>query len=190
MKTLTLEGSLAEKYGAVHVLGKSVKSFKDALNLVAANRPGFKEELTRLARDGVDFIVKTGEKESLDEKEICMNIPAENGYTLIPVPAGSGAIKEVFKIIVGVVLIVVGFVTQNYWLAAIGVSLVSSGLANLLMPEVAQDANQTTSEDSYLFRGAADNSKEGDPVPLLYGRLRVAGRPISLEVINGEFNAS
>lgn len=196
MRKVILEGSLGEQFGKEHIIGPSVKSFKDALNLIGSNKPEFRKQLRKLAvEDGVDFIVKTGEKESLDEKEILLATSEIQTYTLIPVPAGAGGkFGSFFKIIIGVVLIAVAILNPGLspfvlnTLFASGAALITAGLTTLLAPDIKEDEDQN-GPASYLFRGAAQNSREGDPVPLLYGRLRVGGRPISLEIINGQFKA-
>ena len=43
------------------------------------------------------------------------------------------------------------------------------------------DADQ---EESYLFNGQEQNIIEGDPVPVLYGKLEVPGQPINFELSN------
>ena len=53
------------------------------------------------------------------------------------------------------------------------------GLAQIMAPDPATDADQ---EESYLFNGSEQNIVEGDPVPVLYGRLRVPGQPVNFEV--------
>ena len=53
------------------------------------------------------------------------------------------------------------------------------GLSQVMAPDPATDADQ---EESYLFNGNQQNIVEGDPVPVLYGRLRVPGQPINFEV--------
>ena len=49
-------------------------------------------------------------------------------------------------------------------------------------PSVDQD-----SPENYAFNGNAQNIVEGDPIPLLYGELRVPGRPVSVETTIGSF---
>ena len=51
-----------------------------------------------------------------------------------------------------------------------------------MLPDPATDQDEPT---NYLFSGDANNAVEGDPIPLLYGELRVPGRPISINMING-----
>ena len=53
----------------------------------------------------------------------------------------------------------------------------------IMAPDPEKDVNST----NYLFDGDSQNMEEGDPVPILYGELRVPGRPISLNVINGSY---
>lgn len=62
-----------------------------------------------------------------------------------------------------------------------GVSLATVGINRLLMPDPATDSQQ---DSSYLFQGSQHNMIEGDPVPVLYGELRIPGRPVSTVVRN------
>jgi hypothetical protein len=50
-----------------------------------------------------------------------------------------------------------------------------------MAPDPSVDSQQ---DESYLFQGTAQTAVEGDPVPIVYGKLRVPGRPISFEVRN------
>lgn len=68
-------------------------------------------------------------------------------------------------------------------LASVAMSLAMSGLAEMMAPDPATDADQQT---SYLFNGSEKNVIEGDPVPVLYGKLRVPGQPVSFEISNYE----
>ena len=110
-----------------------------------------------------------------------------------PMPIGaSGAVK----VIVGVALVVItgGMALTAYqagsmlaaagWAAAagLGFGLIMSGLMDLMAPDPATDNQSEQDDESYLFQGSEHNIKEGYPVPLLYGRLRIPGRPISFGV--------
>lgn len=66
-------------------------------------------------------------------------------------------------------------------------NLALMGIQQIMAPDPAIDKNDGTT--NYLFSGGASNAKEGDPVPLLYGELRVPGRPISIEVVQGDSTA-
>jgi hypothetical protein len=51
----------------------------------------------------------------------------------------------------------------------------------MMAPDPSVDSQQ---DESYLFQGSNQNIIEGDPVPILYGKLRIPGRPISFEIKN------
>lgn len=65
---------------------------------------------------------------------------------------------------------------------SVAVNLALSGINQMMMPDPSSDSDQNS---SYLFNGAEQNIVEGDPVPVLYGRLRVPGQPIAFEVVAG-----
>ena len=81
-----------------------------------------------------------------------------------------GTTGSIFGISTGALQLGVGMLAVN-----IGMM----GLAQVMAPDPATDADQ---EQNYLFNGNQQNIVEGDPVPVLYGQLRVAGQPINFEV--------
>ena len=60
-------------------------------------------------------------------------------------------------------------------------NLATAGIQQMMAPDPATDSD---APDNYSFNGNAQNIKQGDPVPLLYGELRIPGRPISINVDN------
>ena len=64
---------------------------------------------------------------------------------------------------------------------ALGVAtnLALTGVMQMMAPDPSTDNDQ---EQSYLFNGAEQNIISGDPVPVLYGKLRVPGQPVSFEI--------
>jgi len=54
-----------------------------------------------------------------------------------------------------------------------------AGIQKLLAPDPSVDKDD---DESYLFQGSAQTAEEGNPVPILYGELRVPGRPVSFHV--------
>jgi predicted phage tail protein len=96
-------------------------------------------------------------------------------------PAGGGQGKNIGSIILGVVLIigaVVAGIYQQYGLAASlalsGVSMIAGGIAGLLTqpPGMPDPTTQAKPDDrpSFLFNGVVNNSQQGAPVPLIFGR--------------------
>ena len=61
-------------------------------------------------------------------------------------------------------------------------NLAMTGLSEMMAPDPAKDTDQ---ESSYMFNGAEQNVIEGDPVPVLYGNLRIPGQPIVFDTITG-----
>ena len=59
--------------------------------------------------------------------------------------------------------------------ALLGVNLAMQGITEL----TAVDAGDMTSDPAFLFNGADNNIEQGSPVPLLYGKMKIAGFPIS-----------
>ena len=68
---------------------------------------------------------------------------------------------------------------------AIGVAtnLAIAGIQQMMAPDPSTDGDQT---ESYLYNGGEQNIVSGDPVPVLYGRLRVPGQPISFEITGNQ----
>lgn len=68
------------------------------------------------------------------------------------------------------------------------INLAMAGINQMMAPDPATDGDQ---ESSYLFNGAEQNVIQGDPVPVLYGRLRIPGQPISFEIagVNSRINS-
>jgi len=61
----------------------------------------------------------------------------------------------------------------------VAVNLAMTGVNQIMAPDPSVDNDQ---DESYLFQGTGQTLIEGDPVPVLYGQLRVPGRPISTQV--------
>lgn len=73
-------------------------------------------------------------------------------------------------------------------LSMMAINLAMAGINQMMAPDPATDGDQ---ESSYLFNGAEQNVIQGDPVPVLYGRLRIPGQPISFEIagVNSRINS-
>lgn len=58
----------------------------------------------------------------------------------------------------------------------LGINLAIGGIQQMMAPDPSTDNQQ---DESYIFQGSKQNIAEGDPVPVLYGELRIPGRTIS-----------
>lgn len=69
--------------------------------------------------------------------------------------------------------------------AGLAINLAMTGISEMMAPDPSTDSDQ---ESSYMFNGAEQNVIEGDPVPVLYGHLRIPGQPISFDSISSSYN--
>ena len=68
-----------------------------------------------------------------------------------------------------------------------GASMMFGGAALLLAPTI--DGSAGNEEQSYLFDGAVNSTKQGTPVPILYGRMIVGGAVISASIKSNQETA-
>lgn len=107
-------------------------------------------------------------------------------------PLAFGKNGGIFKMIVGVALVIVGVIVSAIpgfqaiggALVSLGLSLVIGGLAQLLSP---QPSNTPEQRSKYLSNNQ-NTVQIGTPIPLLYGERRVAGQILSLNVQSQDTN--
>ena len=203
-----LQGELGEKFGRSFTV--QTDNYQDIIRCINANRPEFLPFLINCHEEDIAFDIKTAGKE-VDEQEILL--PMQQGdVTIAMIPAGA---KSGFAKIIAAAFLVffalpaigasAGAATgmtatevaalgmkakiglalgtgKGLMVASLGLNLAMAGIQQLMLPDPATDQDEPT---NYLFSGEANNAVEGDPIPLLYGELRVPGRPISINMING-----
>lgn len=76
--------------------------------------------------------------------------------------------------------------TAGYALILAGANLGIMGITEMTAP----DAGDMTSDPSYLFNGADNNIEQGQPVPVLYGTMKIGGTSISQGFQTGELRGS
>ena len=200
MRNIYLEGELGNRYG--RELTANVDSIRDAFRLIEANYPDFKTYLISCHEKNIGFTFEVAGKSI--EKEEDLIFPIESGDIVIsPIPAGSksGGAKILAAIAIVAIMLTpglreafyiteaaaaaagttAGFTTAGMVAASLALNLAMTGLQQLMAPDPATDSDEPT---SYMFNGSGQNVIEGDPVPILYGELRVPGRPIAFSVIN------
>jgi len=204
MRNVYLQGELGERFGSKFFMSANTRA--DIFKCINANRPGFRHYLIECHKNDIGFVIEYQGKTS-DEKDLL--IPLKEGdVTISIVPAGSkdgvGKILAAIAISVLVVYNPSFFAAVpegaaaasnfsaglNAWgtvAASLSINLALTGMAQLMAPDPSVD---TDAPDSYNFNGDTQNIGVGDPVPLLYGELRVPGRPISLEMSTGSFTNS
>jgi predicted phage tail protein len=185
MRKITLGGELGELFGETFEL--DVNSPAEALHALMIVLPDFKKYLVEHEDDA--FAVLAGDVE-LDENSLLL--PTLGDILITPVVGGSG--KGFGKILLGAALIgsgmwlgaaiggggalaglsatsikVLGFAANA--LGSMGFSMALGGVSSLLFGS--QKPDNVTGNPSYAFNGPVNVSRQGSPVPLIYGQLRV-----------------
>ena len=180
LKTVKLYGHLGKKFGKSFQLAVSTPA--EAIRALSVNIKGFKQYLTKHSAPGYHIFT---DKKDLAQDELNYKVSSDI-IKIIPVTAGSGGI---LKVIVGVVLVVVGIVTQQPWITKIGISMTISGIAEVLFaPPKPKSYNSEKPENSpsYVFNGPVNTISQGNPVSLCYGKVRVGSQVISAGLTSRE----
>jgi len=177
MRKVIFEGELGEKFGKETYIEAS--SFQDVIKCFMANFDDFKQYLLDSEKRQIGFICKINNV-AVGEHELTLRY-GKGDMVITPVPIGGIGkfIKSAFKILVGIVLVVVGVMSGQWGLALQGLSMVFSGVAELLAPDPGEDEGP---QEDYLYSGTAQIIGENDPIPICYGRMRIPAKPISFDI--------
>lgn len=189
MREIRIYGALA-KFLKRRVFRAEVASAAEAVRFLVANFPAVEKHMA-----DQHYRVSLGERD-LDSKEL--HDPAgQQVIKIVPVVAGAG---KAATIIAGVALIALSFGIGAIASAGvalgglagigtigtigvgIGVSLVLSGVAQLLTPTPTLSGGSDSTNDprkSFSFSGIQNTSRQGTPVPIVYGETIVGSVVIS-----------
>jgi predicted phage tail protein len=192
MRNVYLQGELGEQFGSVFRM--NVANYTEIFKCINANKPDFLAYVRECHENNIDFAVETaGEQEGDDN----LLTPLKEGdVTIAIIPAGS---KSAF----GKILAAIAIIAAIYFFPVLGteaaslagvtgsiggltavsvaLNLAMAGISQMMAPDPSVDGE---GPENYAFNGNAQNIQEGDPIPILYGRLRVPGRPISINIKN------
>ena len=176
IRTIRLYGKLGAKFGRVHRL--AVDSAAEAVRALSVLLPGFRQELANSSNRGVSYAVFHG-KRNLGPEELGHSPGAED-IRIAPVLQGRKR-GGILQTIIGAVLLVTGAYLANGYLMSAGASMMLGGVSQMLSPHprglsAKDDPNNGA---SYNFNGPVNTSAQGNPVPLLYGRMLVGSAVIS-----------
>lgn len=183
-----LQGEIAERYGSEFEL--HVDSFSDTFRLLQANFPDFKKFLVECEERNIGFTLQRGTEFINDEDDLLVPLKDED-LIIATVPAGSksGMGKIFAALAIAVLFVIPGAqgaamiqlsATGTKIATALAVNLALQGVMQIMAPDPSVDEDEP---QSYMFNGTQQNIVEGDPVPLLYGELRVPGRMIGMGTI-------
>ena len=201
MKQVILEGRLGEEFGSEWNL--EVNSPGEAILAIMTQRPALRRFL--IDAEGIQGYEVFIDDEPIDtEEELVINKPGQGRYTFVPVVGGSKS--STLMMVLGVTLMIAtgGFgttiaapfmasagtggaatlaagatlTTPGLALSYLGTGLLLGGAAMMLAPDV-PDGNSSEKSENYLFGGPVNTVKQGEPIPLVYGRAIVGSKTIS-----------
>ncbi len=188
LRVIKLYGELGERFGRIHRL--SVKTPAEAVRALSANFPEFEKNVLELGKKNLVYQVKVDGR-TIDESELSYPLSREIHFT--PVIRGAGGPTD--KFIVGAVLIIAGIVigagsggTAGFIGGAmvnVGIGFMIGGVVQMLSP-VPKDPGPDEAAvhtPSYVFNGPVNTTAQGQPVPVLYGRLLVGSAIISAGIV-------
>jgi len=177
-----LYGKLGRDYGRVHRYDVSCPA--QAIKALSVTIKGFKQSFI----DGGYYRVLIGGKTELDINETINPVSNKETIRIVPVVAGASGNG---KIILGTGLILasnplgalfseVSFITAATF-TSIGTSLIIGGVSQLLFSPQLQTGSSERAENrpSFIFNGAVNTTRQGNPVPICYGRMIVGSQVIS-----------
>jgi len=178
-RTIHLMGRMGQLFGETHRL--NCETVQEAMHALDCMKGGVRRYLLECTDTDVQFTVQKGE-DFMDYDNIGHNL-GEDDIIITPVPNGSGKGSSVLKIIVGAILIYIGFVIGGAEGASkmaqfVGAALFSTGMQLALMGIIEltmKDPDELNEEKSSLFSGPINTTKMGVPVPICYGKMEVGG---------------
>jgi len=196
-----LVGDIGDRFGRTHSV--HADTYSDVMKCIEANNPTLKKYLLEAHEAGVGFTLEIEGKSEEHEEDLLLPIkPGDITISAIPAGSKSGGAKIFAALVLAFfVLPMIGagsFVgpgmttmegigaamatTAGKATAMLALNLAMTGMQQLMAPDPSVDEGP----ENYLFNGSGQNIQEGDPVPLLYGELRVPGRPVSVYIRSGQ----
>jgi predicted phage tail protein len=185
LRKIKLYGTLAKFIGH-RVLEADVSSAAEAVRFLVTNWPELEQHMA-----DQHYRVSVG-KYDLAEDEL--HDPAGTQHIrIVPVVVGAGSIG---RILAGIALIALAFIPFGGAFAGVGVagaggstallglgaSLFLGGIAQLLTPTPKAMQSDQDPRKTYNFSGVQQTSRQGTPVPIVYGKTLVGSVVISAGV--------
>lgn len=209
LKTMTLKGPLAKKFGKTHQF--HVADLNEFIRAMCSQVKGFKKYVSNAHLEGVKFAFYSGEN-NISIAEFDMSAAATE-YTMMPVIQGAKR-AGTLQIVVGAVALVAAFFTAGASMAAwgaavsataagtatasmaaatiltgVGMSMMLGGVVQLLTPQPGFSVGSSSSTDNkpnYAFGSPVNTVAMGYPVPLLYGEREIGGAILSAGIFSSD----
>jgi predicted phage tail protein len=173
LRTIRVYGRLA-KFLKRRSFKAEIASAAEAVRFLLANFPALEPELAK-----GHYRVSVGDYDLTQDE---LGDPAGGEIRIIPVVVGAGAAG---RIIAGVALVAIGLFVPGIGalgvqlLVGVGASLILGGVAQLLTPVPKAGKDDKDPRKSFSFSGVQNTSRQGVPVPVVYGEMLVGSVVIS-----------
>jgi predicted phage tail protein len=177
LREIRLHGPLGAQFGRVHRM--AVSTPREAAMALCAVLPGFRGAFLgrgNQARYHV-LIGRGAARYDIDRDEV--DAPVGRAAPIAFVPLIGGAKKGWGRVILGAVIMAVGYYFGQPWLVQVGTALALAGVSQMLSPQ--RQAGPPRPEDTpgYAFDGIVNTTQQGLPVPVAFGRCIVGSAVIS-----------
>lgn len=186
VRTVRLYGKLGAKFGRSFRL--AVSSPAEAIRALACQLKGFERHLRESKEQGVAYAVFVGAR-NLREDELVLP-PGNDDIRIAPIIAGAKR-GGLFQLVLGAALLGLAFWNPSFLaakglfsagsLGLMGASMALGGVVQLLSPQPAGLSVKDSPDNgaNYNFNGPVNTQAQGNPVPVLYGRMIVGGAVVS-----------
>ena len=185
MIPVILLGELGKKFGRRFTL--DINNPAEAIRALCANFPGFAQFVSTSQERNVAYRVVVGREDIVVDD---LHTPSgRQVIKIVPVIGGAG---KTGKIIVGAILIAAaifypplaaftlyGTTTLAAVAFSVGVSLVLSGVIQMIAPQPKTPGQGPENMPSYTFNGPVNTTAQGYPVPVGFGRMIIGSAIIS-----------
>lgn len=169
---------MGARFGRVHRAHLDTNTPAEAVRYLCSQFPAARAYLTGAKDKGVGFAVFRG-KENIDKDQLGEPVGSDD-IRIAPIVMGSKR-GGILQIILGAILVIVGAYFGQGWAVQIGVSMIVGGFVQLLtpVPKGGKAQDRPDNAPSYVFSGAVNTQAQGNPVPLLYGRMIIGSAVVS-----------
>lgn len=179
MTEVRLHGALGKQFGASWNL--DVSSPADAIRALGVLCKGFRESIERLDKNNYVFVIRT-KNHTYGEEDLSLTLGHNKVLHIAPIVRGNSA---GVRFVIGAILVIVGYAASGYTggaslnLVPVGLSLMGGAIVEWLTPKPNNNRDENAQKQSWGLSGALATTDQGAPVPLIYGEVLVAGKPIS-----------
>ncbi|WP_054913696.1 MULTISPECIES: tail assembly protein [Pseudomonas] len=182
MTVIEFSGTLRKALGRWHRRLLDTGSVRELLKALTITLPGFKEEIDRLSRLGMNFAIY---RNGTNVGETEFGRGGAKVVKIVPVVAGSKR-GGMLQTVIGAILIAASFIPVPGFqaLLPVGVAMAAGGVIQMLSPQAKGLSQSAAPENlpSYAFGSAKNTTASGNPVPICIGERRWGGAIISASI--------